>query len=527
MIADGRMRGLSFRAAALLEAAAAHLQRGDASAAAAPLSGARSLAPDHPEVLRLFAIGCVINGTPAEAVACLRRAILLQPDDALLHNNLGSALNAQGAADQASIEFTQATRLDPALAAAWYNLGKLLKSQAHTSEACKALARAVELEPQHWQACVAHADTLKALGSIDDAALAYRATLVHKPDAAHAWWGLANLKTRPFDAADTRQLEQRFAETTAAGDEAACVIGFALAKALEDEFRHEEAFDVLERANRQRRAQQPWDARAFSRYCDGLATASVTRSTTIDSRRGDEVIFILGLPRSGSTLVEQIISAHSEVEGAGELDDLPAVIDEECRRRGRDLREWMADASEADWQRLGERYLERTARWRQRKPRFSDKALDNWRYVGAAARMLPGARFVDCRRDPVETALSCYRQWFHHGQAFSYSLSDIASYAGDHARLMRTWHLRFPGRLRSQSLESLQTDLARVLPELLAFCRLDVEQACVDFFCAQRPVRTASAAQVRQPMQRDTTRAHLFGRRLDSLRRDLERNLAE
>jgi sulfotransferase family protein len=236
---------------------------------------------------------------------------------------------------------------------------------------------------------------------------------------------------------------------------------------------------------------------------------------------GSEAIFIVSLPRSGSTLVEQIIAAHPDVEGAGELPDLSIVIEEESHRRGRPFPTWATEADAADWHRLGARYLERTERWRQRRPRFTDKSLLNAPYVGAAAAMLPGARFVDCRRDPVETALSCYRQWFAQGQAWSYAIDDIAAFQRGHERLMALWRTRMPASLHTVAHETLVAEPEASVRQLLAFCGLGFDPACLAFHRSDRSVRTASAAQVRQPLRQDTGRAHRYGALLDPLRRAL------
>jgi len=519
LVAEGRRSGLSVEVARLLDRAAAHLDRRDPAGAGPFVAGALALAPDHPEVLRFAAVAAVLEGRPAEAAAALRRALGARPDDALLHNNLGSALAAAGDTAGAIEAFRRACAIAPGLAASWYNLGKTLKVAAETAEANEALARAIALAPNHVSARVVHADNLKALGRIDEAEKGYRSALQRDPAAPHAWWGLANLKTVRFAAADVASLRRVWADGEAT-DRAA--IGFALAKALEDQDRYAEAFDVLAEANALRRREQPWDAAAFGREIDAIVAAfAMPLPGDGDDERGNEVIFVVSLPRSGSTLVEQIVASHSAVDSAGELPDLSIVIGEESRRRGVAYPAWVRDADAADWRRLGERYLERTRRWRSRRPRFTDKSLLNLPYVGAAAAMLPGARFVHCRRDPVETALSCYRQWFAAGQAWSYAIDDIAAYWRGSERLLSLWQERRADALHTVVHETLVADPEPAVKSLLGFLNLPFEAACLDFHRNARSVRTASAAQVREPIRRDTGRAHRYGALLDSLRRAL------
>lgn len=512
-----RFLGLSPSAVHLLESAGRLLERNDPDGAAIPLQGAIALAPGHPEVLRLQAVSEILQGRPAEAVDLLRRALALRPQDALLHNNLGSALRAHGQFDAAITAFRAACELAPALAAAWFNLGKTQKQLACTDEAQASLERVLELAPGHVAARVVLADNLKALGRIDESIVAYREALRLRRTSAAAWWGLANLKTLRFDATETAELGRLFAQDGVSTEDRA-LAGFALAKALEDQGRHADAWETLHVANRLRASQKPWDAAVFSRRVEAIEAAFVPPPRSHGGDRGSEVIFIVSLPRSGSTLVEQILASHPEVEGAGELPDLGFVLDEESRRRGRAFPDWVADMQASDWERLGQSYLARTRHWRTQRPRFTDKGLDNWLYVGAAAAMLPGARFVHCEREPLETAVSCYRQWFNDGQHFSYDLQGIVHCLRDAARLMRAWNGSLPGRVYRQSLESLQASPEAAVRGLLDFARLPFDGRCLEFQAASRPVRTASAAQVRGPLQRDTRRAVAYGESLQGLR---------
>lgn len=518
LVSHGRRSGLSAEVARLLDQAGPFLDRRDPLRAAPLIAGALALAPDHPEVLRIAAVAAVLEGRTTEAITALRRALASRPDDALLHNNLGSALAAAGDIDGAIDAFRRASAIAPALAASWYNLGKTLKAHAESAEAEEALARAISLSPGHVPAHIVRGDNLKALGRIDEADAAYRTAIAHDALAAHAWWGLANLKTVRFDAADVAALERAFAECSGYDRPA---LGFALAKALEDQDRYADAFAVLEDANALRRQQQPWDGARFGREVDAIAAAFSNLPPPAPDTFGNEVIFIVSLPRAGSTLVEQIVAAHPEVEGAGELPDLSIVIEEESRWRGKPFPEWVREAGADDWRRLGERYLERTARWRGRRPRFTDKSLLNIPYVGAAAAMLPGARFVHCRRDPVETALSCYRQWFAHGQAWSYAIDDIAACWHGSERLMALWRDRLPVSLHTVVHETLVADPETSVRALLDACGLAFDARCLEFHQNDRSVRTASAAQVRQPLRRDTGRADRYGALLDPLRRAL------
>ncbi|HEX7768675.1 MAG TPA: sulfotransferase, partial [Dokdonella sp.] len=477
--ASDRFHGLSPAAVQLLEAAGRLLEQNDPEGAALPLQGAAALAPAHPEVLRLQAVAHVLRKNHVVAIDLLQRALALRPQDALLHNNLGSALRANGDFDAAMIAFRRACEITPTLPAAWFNLGKTQKLMADTDGAQASLERVLALAPGHIGARLVLADNLKSLGRIDESVAAYREVLRLRPSSAVAWWGLANLKTLRFDAREAAALESLFTRADVGAEDRA-LAGFALAKALEDQDRHAEAWEILHRANRLRAAQKPWDARAFRDRIDAI-DAAFDPPPVPSGQMGSEIVFIVSLPRSGSTLVEQILASHPEVEGAGELPDLALVLEEESRRRGRAYPQWVPEAVAADWERLGRRYLDRTQHWRARRPRSTDKGLDNWQYVGAAAAMLPGARFVHCTRDPLETAVACYRQWFNEGQHFSYDLQSLVDCMRDERRLMHAWQRRLPGRVHRQSLEALQADPEPAVRALLAFAGLAFDPRCLDF----------------------------------------------
>jgi hypothetical protein len=298
-------------------------------------------------------------------------------------------------------------------------------------------------------------------------------------------------------------------------------MGFALGKALEDRGRHPEAFAALSQANARMRRLAPWQASSFSAHVTRTIEASQQLPPPIDPALGQEVIFIVGLPRSGSTLFEQILAAHPQVEGASELDDLDVVLAEESSHRRQPLPTWLPAATAEDWQRLGRRYLERTARWRTRRPRHTDKLPENWLHAGLLGAMLPGAHIVDARRDALEAGWSCFKQQFYRLPHFACDLGDIAAYVRDYERAMAVWQAASPQRVRIQRYEALLDRPEDEIRALLDFCGLPFDPACLDYHRAMRSVRTPSASQVRQPLRRDTARAACYGQLLDPLRRGL------
>jgi hypothetical protein len=341
------------------------------------------------------------------------------------------------------------------------------------------------------------------------------------PRNAQAWFSLANIKTVPLTLGEVSQLEQLLRDRVL-NDDDRVRMGFTLAKALEDNGQYERSFAALSEANRCKRRQMPWDAAEFSAEIDAILTACARPpKVTAPKTQGGEVIFIVSLPRSGSTLTEQILAAHPEIEGASELPDLPAVIRDESQRRGVEFADWFNDATAEDWERLGKDYLERTRRWREQRPRFTDKGLANWQSVAAALAMLPAARIVVCRRDPLETCLACFVQLFARGQKFSYAVEDVVAYWRDFDRLCRHWVDIYPDRVHDMVYENLLDEPEATTRSLLEFCGLPFDPACLRFHEIRRNVRTASAAQVLQPLRRDTARSDRYGSALDGFRKAL------
>ena len=520
--AAARMEGLPANAMHALPLAARYLDLRQLDSAGDALREAIAIAPAHPEILRLQGVLAYRQGRFDDAIALVRRTLAAWPDDAAALGNLGSALADSGRIDEALATMRRASEVAPQLASTWFNLGKLLDSQAYIDQAEPALRKAIELSPSHLPSRIAHAAVLATLGRTSESAGAYREALAKNARSVQAWLGLVNLKTVCLGADEIAVLENLHADQALSEDDRA-VAGFALGKVLEDSGRHAEAFAVLSTANAMRRRRFGWDATGFSKRVDAIATAFESVPAAVDATLGDSVIFVVSLPRSGSTLVEQILAAHPDVEGASELPDLEAVIAEESARRNARFPDWVATATPADWQRMGHRYLQRTERWRARHPHFTDKMPDNWLMVGAALAMLPGAHVVNVRRDAVETCWSCFKQMFATGRhTYSYDLADLAETWRDYDRLSRTWSERFPERVREQSYESLLADPENETRALLEFCGLPFDAASLRPHEAERSVRTASAAQVREPLHRDTARSAGYGALLEPLRNMLD-----
>ncbi|TPG04970.1 sulfotransferase family protein [Rhodanobacter glycinis] len=515
-------RPLSPVAARLLASARKEWEQRQFEAAERSITSVLALAPDDPDAIRMLGLAAQRRGDHATAIDCFRRALPTWPEDSDLRVGLGIALYEQGEIDEAMTHLRHACQLAPGSSSAWFNLGEALWRQAHAEEAVAALQRALELHPAHISARLSLARTQTSLGQIDAAVAGFRGVLRLDPGNAEGWFGLSNLNTVRFDAADAACLQRALARRDLS-DRHRELLSFTLAKALEDQDDYAQAFEVFRLANASRRKRVKWDSAGEHRRVDAiLRTFANATPPPLDAQLGHETILIVSPPRSGSTLVEQILASHPEVEGANEIKDLPQVIDAETRRRGLAFPLWGPDATAQDWQRLGNEYLARTARWRETKPRFTDKNLMNWYLVGAALAMLPAARVVIVWRDPVETCLACFRQCFTGDVGFACDLDELADYCIDFLRLKRFWLEKYPSRVFDLSYEALVAEPEPVIRRLLDFCGLPFDPACLDFHQTSRTVLSApSAAQVRQPLRGDTARSARYGDKLDLLRERL------
>lgn len=516
-----RLDGLDSDASRQVMAAAQALAIGRADQAETQLAPARTRYPEHPEVLRLHAGIASLRGRHADAIASMQRAAAQRPQDPLYHNTLGTVLGASGDFDGAISALQRACELQPGLGIAWFNLGVMLTRCARTDEAAQALQRATQIDPDNADARALLADLLRMKGDAVAAAAEYRRLLQARPWSGSAWWGLAALRTGALAADDVEKLSTAFTSSQVPDNDRVAV-GFALAKAFDEQGRFDEALGALKRANGIARLRSKWNAAAFSASVDAITQPFQSPvPTAAPAELGASAIFIVGLPRSGTTLVEQILASHSAVEGAGELPDWPLVLAEESRRRGVPYPNWVKDAKPDDWQRLGERYLERTAHWRRQRPHFTDKLPANWMHIGAIRAALPGAHIVVCRRDPLETCFSCYRQLLPQGSEYARTPEDICAFWTDFNRTIERYAAQHTPHLYQHSYEDLLANPEAGIRKLLEACGLPFEAACLAFHKTAREVRSPSASQVRRPLDAHTARAPQYGTLLDPFRKGL------
>lgn len=503
----------------LLMLAKADIDGGRHDQALGHLREAVASSPGDPDVARAAGMLALAAKCHPEAITWLRRTVSICPDDVDTRIWLGSALSQYGRGTRAVNQLQDACRRAPASFAAWHALAELARLAGLADEAFRAARRALACEPGNRRALLTLANIQASVGDIDQAVSTLRDLLQRHPGEWLAWMALTDLKTEPLTASDCRFLERAFSvRDRDAGSRA--LIGFALARGLEDSHDHAHAFDVLEAANALRRRQVEWDGAALRATVDAvLRTAHQQADGADDASLGQGAIFLASVPRSGSSLVAQILASHPDVAGAGEVDHLMRLVDAESRRRGQAFPAWISGTSAQRWSRLGRKYTNWAGCGAGHGPRFVDKGMTNWLLVGIILKMLPQARIVICRRDPLETCLGCYRQCFTQGAAFTYNLDEMADYYADFDRLTRFWEKQFPGRVFSLEHAALVSDPEVVIRDLLHFCGLPFHPACLAPHLSRRMVLSApSAAQVRQPLRRDTARAFRYGDKLDHLR---------
>ncbi len=364
--------------------------------------------------------------------------------------------------------------------------------------------------PQTADLHLSIAHTLKTLGQTPEAIESYKSAAVARPDFGDAYWSLANLKTYAFDEAQIATMRSaEAAESTQADDR--YHLCFALGKALEDRSAYGESFAYYARGNALKKVESNYRVAVVGRNTRDqirVCTPALFERFAGAGNPAKDPIFIVGLPRSGSTLLEQILASHSMVEGTHELTEVQRAVLELSGREMTDEESRypaiLPDLSPADLRRLGDQYLADSQAYRSGKPIFIDKMPNNFRHIGLIHLMLPNAKIIDARREPMACCFSNFKQLFASGQEFTYSLEDIAFYYRTYVELMDHWDRVLPGRVLRIQHEDVVANLEDNVRRLLDYCELPFEQSCLEFHKTQRSIRTASSEQVRRPIFRDS-----------------------
>ncbi|MDX1379670.1 MAG: sulfotransferase [Xanthomonadales bacterium] len=496
-----------------LAVAAELQQQGNWSEAETILRDLLRRSPRDINALRLLATCAAFAGRYGEAERLLQRVVASAPDYVEAQLDLGRLFKEQHRLAEAIAQFEKAIELEPGNFQGHFLLASVLAPAARTHDAITAYRQALELRPRHAGAWLGLGHMLKTAGQQEEAIAAYRECIRLKPGNGEIYWSLANLKTYRLSDEDIaeieRQLEQEQEPQGPAREndtQSRVNFLFSLAKAWEDRGDFERAWRYYDEGNRTQRMEENYDPVRTETLNDAII--QVFDRDLMAARAGqghpsNEPIFIVGLPRSGSTLLEQILASHSQVEGTAELPYAGIVSNSIGRNRADGVAYPMAvrDLDAAQLRQLGQDYLDLAHIHRtEGRPRFIDKMPNNFPAVGFLQLVLPNAKIVDARRYPLDSCLSCYRQLFARGQSFTYDLTDIGEYFLQYQRMMDYWHEVLPGGVLTVQYEDMVTDFDNQVRRLLDFCELPFEEGCVRFWETDRPVRTASSEQVRQPI---------------------------
>lgn len=458
--------------------------------------------PFDAAAIRMLAELAARIGRIADAENLLRRAVELAPGWTAPKANLALVLGRMGRPAEAMELLDDIFAEEPEELGHWNLKAATLGRLGDFDEAIamyEAVLRRAPGQPKVW---TSYAHMLKTVARLEDGIAAYRKAIELRPTLGEAWWSLANLKTVKFSNFDVEAM-RRALKTPDLGDDDRLHLEFALGKAMHDAGEFDEAFAHYSRANALRLELQPYVPDDVQRLVD-KSIATFTAEAFAERRGGcqsPEPIFIVGLTRSGSTLLEQILSSHSRVEGTSELQDIPIL----ARRPGK-YPKGVLELKEGERRSLGEQYLKRTAvQRRTNKPFFIDKLPNNWMWVPFIHLILPNARIIDARRHPLGCGTSNFRQHFAHGQGWTYDLEHLGHYYSNYVRLMSHIDAVLPGRVHRVIYERMVDDTEREIRGLLDYCGLEFEPACLEFYKTERAVRTPSSEQVRRPIYREAT----------------------
>ncbi|MCG8360255.1 MAG: sulfotransferase [Kiloniellales bacterium] len=418
----------------------------------------------------------------------------------------GVALQKSGELLRAARCYSAVLETEPRNPDAWHLLGTIEIQRQNLEQAFGLVRKALAIDPENATYHHNLAYLMGAVGRLDEAVAHYRRAVALKPDYAEAYFNLSG--STKFAAGDpVLPAIQKLIKTPGLSDEDQCFLHFAAGKVLDDIGDYDGAFAHYRQGNAKKGKRFDRDAnRSRTDEAIALFDAALLRRRAARSTKGEELVFVVGMPRSGTSLVEQVLASHPAVHGAGELPDIDAIAGALAEHNKEKLP--YPDCIPAIDGRVlsgfGDAYLERVRRLAPDSGRFVDKAPLNFRYLGLIGLMLPGARVLHCRRDPVDTCLSGYFQNFAKGQDYAFELGDLAAFYRDYRRFMEHWRAVLPLKMMELDYEALVADQKGASRALLAFCGLEWDEACTAFHRTERPVQTASRWQVRQPIYRSS-----------------------
>ncbi|GLQ93609.1 tetratricopeptide repeat-containing sulfotransferase family protein [Dyella acidisoli] len=469
----------------------------------------------HPNSAPLHnALGVVLYGQSrmAEAAESFRRVLTLTPNEAEAHANLGNALRELGAFEEAEASYQRALALDNQLARAYFDFGGLMYVQDRYIEAEHHYRRALELKPDYVEACNNLGRSIRRQGRLDEAREYFEAAMALDSESVEAYCNLASLRTFTPEHSEAARLEKLEYKLPTLSEHMRIRYWFSLGKMREDLGRYDDAFAAYAQGNQLKHAQVAPDEASKIALIDNIRAVFDERffaNHSMPVSSGKAPIFIVGMPRSGTSLIEQILSSHPDIYGAGELLDLEAILLTPATKAGKlpeAYPELAARLTEDQWLRLGETYTERVWKLAPDATRITDKMMSNFAYVGMIRLMLPNAKIIHAMRDPMDSCFSCYATLFSKNNLdFTYDLGDVGRHYVRYIELMRHWHRVLPPEsILDLRYEDMVADTEVQTKRLLDYLALPWDSRCLNFHENTRVVKTASAAQVRRPVYKSS-----------------------
>ncbi len=495
----------SLRSSEIQEAGTA-MSSGDLAGAERTLRGILRKSPDDVVANIMLADLASTLGIRNEAERLLRHAVSVAPDYLDAQVNLALVLSSTGHLTESIAILDAVTAQDPAHIGAAASKADILAQTGSYDTALKTYEALIATVGDNADVWLWYGHLLKTIGRQADSVEAYRRATIITPNLAEAWWSLAELKANKVETSDIAAMQRALEQPPPPAKR--LFLHFALGKAFEDREEWAASFEHYAAGNRIRLHLEPHDRAAVSSEVDRSIALFDRPFFDVRANMGCQTpdpIFIIGMPRAGSTLVEQILASHSQIEGTSELPDMPLLVQSLVAERWQDQQasypQIVRDLEGARLRDLGERYLANASRTRKTSaPYFIDKLPNNWRYIGLIHLILPNAKIIDARRDAMECCFSNFKQHFSQGQTFAYSLEDIASYYHDYVRAMDHIDATLPSLVHRVQHEMLLDDPEREIRRLLTYLQLPLETSCLSPHENTRPVRTASSEQVRQPI---------------------------
>ena len=454
------------------------------------------------DALRLLGLLAFKNKNYSIAENLFIRAIKIDQHFHLLWDNLAKVYRIQNKLEKSKKAFKNLIKLDPYNLEALVALGTIYVKLADYDEGIKTYQKVLSLKNNNPRVYLSMGHALKTVGRRKECEDAYHKAITLYPLCGEGYWSLANLKTYKFSEAQILQMENSLDDKIQEQEKIQML--FALGKAYESKGDYKKSFTFYEKGNWMQRKIVEYNAQENANNIDSIIDFFQKNKSKIDFNSGykaQDPIFILGLPRAGSTLLEQILSSHSCIEGTQELHNIMTI-----GRRIKSLNNsenYLNNLLELDSKSIkmyGKMFIDETMWARNEKELFIDKMPNNFPHIGLIKMILPNAKIIDARRNPMDGCFSCFKQYFAKGQHFTYDLDDIARYYKDYLRLMDFWNKFFPGSIHTVLYEDVINNSEEEVRKMLNYLQLPFEESCMDFYKSSRPVKTASSEQVRQPI---------------------------